>query len=190
MCRNPSSGSSSSKCISCLFLLSIFAPVCALSSVSRSRRAHSRHPAQTRAVLKSPHALVSPRVFGRRLPHPWFRAPMIGASSLHRRLHCHQHVHDFQNQKDVDLAAMCEVYQPRLEEGLDRLRSACAGLPRFWKLLDNKDIQAVVVSTPNQLLARAAHHHGLLSRQRRLCRKADDPVHQRGPLDGYGGTPL
>ena len=29
-----------------------------------------------------------------------------------------QHVFDFKNQKDVDLAAMCEVYQPRLEEGL------------------------------------------------------------------------
>jgi hypothetical protein len=28
-----------------------------------------------------------------------------------------QHVHDFKNQKDADLAAMCEVCQPRLEEG-------------------------------------------------------------------------
>ena len=32
-----------------------------------------------------------------------------------------QHVHDFKNQKDVDLAAMCDVYKPRLEEGLQRV---------------------------------------------------------------------
>ena len=29
-----------------------------------------------------------------------------------------QHVYDFKNQKDAELAALCEVYQPRLEEGL------------------------------------------------------------------------
>jgi hypothetical protein len=29
-----------------------------------------------------------------------------------------QHVHDFKNQTDVDLAAMCDVYQPRLEQGV------------------------------------------------------------------------
>ena len=34
-----------------------------------------------------------------------------------------QHVHDFKNQKDVDLAAMCDVYQPRLEQGV----AACGG---------------------------------------------------------------
>ena len=28
-----------------------------------------------------------------------------------------QHVHDFKNQKDVDCAALAEIYQPRLEPG-------------------------------------------------------------------------
>src|SRR5580700_1935705 len=68
----------------------------------------------------------------------------------------HQHVHDFQNQKDVDLAAMCEVYQPRLEEGLAACGPGAKGYRDFRKLFDNKDIQAVVVSTPD-------HWHALMT---------------------------
>src|ERR1017187_309331 len=60
-----------------------------------------------------------------------------------------QHVFDFKNQRDVDLAALSEVYQPRMEQGL----AACGGSAKpysdFRKLLDNKDIQAVVVSLPD-----------------------------------------
>jgi predicted dehydrogenase len=67
-----------------------------------------------------------------------------------------QHVFDFKNQRDVDMAAMSDVYQPRLEEGV----AACGGNAKpykdFRKLLDNKDLQAVVVSTPD-------HWHALMS---------------------------
>ncbi len=67
-----------------------------------------------------------------------------------------QHVFDFKNQPDVDMAAMCEVYQPRLEQGV----AACGGRAKsytdFRKLLDDRDIQAVVVSTPD-------HWHALLT---------------------------
>ncbi len=67
-----------------------------------------------------------------------------------------QHVHDFKNQRDVDMAAMCDVYQPRLEQGV----AACGGSARpykdFRKMLDNKDVQAVVVSTPD-------HWHALIT---------------------------
>lgn len=67
-----------------------------------------------------------------------------------------QHVHDFKNQKDVDLAAMAETYQPRLEEGVQ----ACGGKARpysdFRKLIEDKELQAVVVSTPD-------HWHALMT---------------------------
>ena len=67
-----------------------------------------------------------------------------------------QHVFDFKNQRDVDMAAMAEAYQPRLEEGLQ----AMGGKPRayndFRKLLDDKELQAVVVSTPD-------HWHALMT---------------------------
>jgi len=67
-----------------------------------------------------------------------------------------QHVHDFKNQKDVDLAALSDVYQPRLEQGV----AACGGRAKpysdFRKLLNDKDLQAVVVSTPD-------HWHALMT---------------------------
>lgn len=60
-----------------------------------------------------------------------------------------QHVYDFKNQKDVDLAAVSDVYQPRLEQGV----AACGGTARayadFRKLLDDRDLQAVAISTPD-----------------------------------------
>jgi predicted dehydrogenase len=66
-----------------------------------------------------------------------------------------QHVFDFKNQRDVDLAAVSDVYQPRMEQGI----AACGGSARpysdFRKLLDDKDIQAVVVSLPDHWHAMA-----------------------------------
>lgn len=67
-----------------------------------------------------------------------------------------QHVHDFKNQSDADLAAVCDVYQPRLDEGLAACGPRAKGYRDFRKLLDDKDVQAVVVSTPD-------HWHALVS---------------------------
>ncbi|HZT33713.1 MAG TPA: Gfo/Idh/MocA family oxidoreductase [Bryobacteraceae bacterium] len=67
-----------------------------------------------------------------------------------------QHVHDFKNQSDVDLAAMCDVYQPRLEQGVAACGQRARPYRDFRKLLDDKDLQAVVVSTPD-------HWHALLT---------------------------
>src|SRR6266540_1808844 len=67
-----------------------------------------------------------------------------------------QHVYDFKNQKDVDLAAMCDVYQPRLEQGVAACGQRAKPFRDFRKLLDDKNIDAVVVSTPD-------HWHALIS---------------------------
>jgi len=67
-----------------------------------------------------------------------------------------RHVFDFKNQKDVDLAAMCDVYQPRLEQGVAACGQRAKAYRDFRKLLDDKDLQAVVVSTPD-------HWHALLT---------------------------
>jgi predicted dehydrogenase len=68
----------------------------------------------------------------------------------------HQHVHDFKNQPDVDCAAMCEVYEPRLRAGLADCGPRAKGYSDFRRLLDDKDVQAIVVSTPD-------HWHALLT---------------------------
>jgi predicted dehydrogenase len=67
-----------------------------------------------------------------------------------------QHVHDFKNQKDVDLAAMCDVYQPRLEQGVADCGQRAKPYGDFRKLLDNREIQAVVIATPD-------HWHALMT---------------------------
>jgi predicted dehydrogenase len=67
-----------------------------------------------------------------------------------------QHVFDFKNQKDVDMVAMSEVYQPRLDQGV----AECGGRTRpyrdFRKMFEDKDVQAVVVSTPD-------HWHAMMT---------------------------
>src|SRR5712691_12313568 len=67
-----------------------------------------------------------------------------------------EHVRDFKKLPDADLAALSDVYQPRLEQGI----AACGGHAKsysdFRKLLDDKDIQAVVISTPD-------HWHALMT---------------------------
>jgi predicted dehydrogenase len=67
-----------------------------------------------------------------------------------------QHVYDFKNQRDVDMAAMSETFQPRLEQGIQACGGKAKAYPDFRKLLDDKDLQAVVVSTPD-------HWHCMMS---------------------------
>ena len=67
-----------------------------------------------------------------------------------------QHVFDFKNQKDADLAAMCDVYQPRLEQGVAACGQTAKPYSDFRKLLENRDLQAVVVCTPD-------HWHALMT---------------------------
>jgi predicted dehydrogenase len=72
-----------------------------------------------------------------------------------------QHVYDFKNQRDTDLAAVSETYQPRLEQGIQACGDRAAGgkaqgYADFRKMLENRDLQAVVVSTPD-------HWHALMT---------------------------
>jgi predicted dehydrogenase len=67
-----------------------------------------------------------------------------------------QHVHDFKNQRDVDMVAMSDVYQPRLEQGIAACGGQAKGYKDFRKLIDDKDVHAVVVSTPD-------HWHALMT---------------------------
>ena len=67
-----------------------------------------------------------------------------------------RHVADFRREKDVDLVALAEVHRGRLEEGVAALGGGATSYSDFRKLLDDKRVNAVVVSTPD-------HWHALMT---------------------------
>jgi predicted dehydrogenase len=83
-----------------------------------------------------------------------------------------QHVHDFRNQPDAELVAVSDVYEPRLREGLEACSPRARGYADFRRLLDDKDVEAVVISTPD-------HWHAL---QTILACAAGKDVYVEKPL--------
>src|SRR5262245_35690062 len=67
-----------------------------------------------------------------------------------------RHVLDFQQQPDVNIVAVAECHQGRLEEAKTLIGGGVKGYSDFRKLLDGKDVQAVVISTPD-------HWHALMT---------------------------
>jgi predicted dehydrogenase len=67
-----------------------------------------------------------------------------------------RHVLDFLEQKDAALVAVAEAHRGRLAEARSTIGGEVAGYSDFRKMLDNRDVQAVVVSTPD-------HWHALMT---------------------------
>ena len=59
------------------------------------------------------------------------------------------HLADFQEQPDTDMVAIAEAHQGRLEQAADTIRGDVAKYRDFRQLLENKDVHAVVISTPD-----------------------------------------
>ncbi|HEY2911237.1 MAG TPA: Gfo/Idh/MocA family oxidoreductase, partial [Gemmataceae bacterium] len=60
-----------------------------------------------------------------------------------------RHVLDFQEAKDAALVAVAEAHRGRRDEAVGQIGGGCRGYADFRKLLENRDLQAVVVSTPD-----------------------------------------
>jgi predicted dehydrogenase len=83
-----------------------------------------------------------------------------------------RHVLDFREQPDADLVAVAEVHRGRLDEARGLVGGGCRAYPDFRRLLDDKAVQAVVVSTPD-------HWHAL---QTMLACAAGKDVYVEKPL--------
>ena len=79
------------------------------------------------------------------------RVGLLGNGLIGKR-----HLLDFKAQPDVDIVGVCEVCDERLDEAVAMAGSGAARHKDFRKLLDRKDVDAVVVSTPD-------HWHALLT---------------------------
>ncbi len=62
-----------------------------------------------------------------------------------------RHVLDFRAEKDVRMIALAEAHERRLNEGLGEMGQGAQGYRDFRRLLERKDIGAVVISTPDHL---------------------------------------
>jgi predicted dehydrogenase len=66
-----------------------------------------------------------------------------------------RHVLDFNEQPDVRMVALCDAHRGRVAEGC-QLAGGCRGYADFRKLLDDREVDAVVISTPD-------HWHALMT---------------------------
>ncbi|MDX2041383.1 MAG: Gfo/Idh/MocA family oxidoreductase [Acidobacteriota bacterium] len=83
------------------------------------------------------------------------RVGCIGIGLIGKR-----HLLDFLSQPDCEIAAISELYDPRLTEGIEtaaeKQKTKPEGFKDFRRMLDSKNIDAVVVSTPD-------HWHALMT---------------------------
>jgi predicted dehydrogenase len=68
-----------------------------------------------------------------------------------------QHIGDLKKFKDVDILGVCDCYKPRVEEALAFIGDKrTVGYSDFRKMYENKNIQGVIIATPD-------HWHALLT---------------------------
>src|SRR5438876_1310332 len=67
-----------------------------------------------------------------------------------------RHVLDFQEQKGADLVAVAEAHRGRLAEATALIGKGVKGYADFRRLLDDRAVDAVVISTPD-------HWHALMT---------------------------
>src|ERR1017187_1109324 len=81
----------------------------------------------------------------------------IGVGQVGFGLIGRQHIADLKSFNDVEYIGLCDCYAPRVEEGVKFIGNGTVkGYSDFRKMYENKDIEAVVVASPD-------HWHALLT---------------------------
>jgi predicted dehydrogenase len=99
-----------------------------------------------RSFLKKTSAGVLTAASYRRIPgaNDRVRVGFIGIGLIGKR-----HLLDFMAEPDVEVAAICETYQPRLAEGVATAGGKAERFRDFRRMYERKDLDAVCVSTPD-----------------------------------------
>ena len=77
-------------------------------------------------------------------PSDRIRMGVIGAGGRGRYL-----MNFYREELGVQLAAVCDVYEPHLEAGLSIAKGSARAYRNYKALLDDKDIDAVIIATPD-----------------------------------------
>jgi predicted dehydrogenase len=85
-------------------------------------------------------------------PSDRVRVGMIGVGAFGTQAN----LPDFLKQKDVDVVAVCDVYQPNLDRAVAMTGGKAKPFRDYRRVLENKDIDAVVVTTPE-------HWHAIMA---------------------------
>jgi predicted dehydrogenase len=102
----------------------------------------------------------------------WGANDRVGVGFIGYGLIGKRHVLDFQEQPDAHLVAVAETHRGRLEEATALMGASAKGYRDFRKLLDDRAVDAVVISTPD-------HWHALMTM---LACAADKDVYVEKPL--------
>lgn len=89
------------------------------------------------------------------------------------------HLDKLLGRRDVDVLAVCDVYEPYRNKTKKRIGEQCAAYNDYRYILDRKDIDAVLIATPRSL-ARTHHEKCGRGRKRHLLREALYPFDWRG----------
>lgn len=66
------------------------------------------------------------------------------------------HLNNLIPRKDIEIAAVCDVYTPRHEQAKKRVGGKCEGYQDFRRILDRPDVDAILSATPD-------HWHALMA---------------------------
>ena len=108
-------------------------------------------------------------------PSERIRVGLIGSGGRGRTL-----TRRFRRHDDVEIGAVCDIYEPNLEAGLSTAGPGTQAYRDYRKLLDNKEIDAVIIATPEHW-----HHRMLLDAiaagkdvyiEKPLCRTPEEGV--------------